>query len=126
MKKQMAKNGKMTLDKLAGMTQRGFAEMNHRFEKIDEHFEKIDERFEKIDERFETVDQRFKGIDSRFDEIDARFQNMDNKIDALHFELKEIKSILPPIFKTMSQFDVEVINLRQRMSRVEKKVGITK
>lgn len=101
----------MTLEKLAQMVQRGFVETATKKE---------------LHALQEEMDQHFQAVDRRFDEIDIRFQAVDNKIDALHFEIKEIKSILPPLFKAMSQFDTEVVSLRQRMSRVEKKVGLSK
>ncbi len=102
---------KMTLEKLARMIQIGFEETAGKKE---------------LQALREEMDERFHGMDKRFDEIDAHFQDVDNKINALHFEIKEIKSILPPLFKAMSQFDVEVVSLRQRMSRIEKKVGLSK
>jgi len=111
MKKQTGKNGKMTLEKLARMVQKGFEETATKKE------------FQALREE---IDQRFQDMDRRFDEIDIHFQGVDNKINALHFEIKEIKSILPPLFKAMSQFDVEVVSLRQRVSRIEKKVGLAK
>jgi len=96
MKKQLAKNGKMTLDKLGRIMEQGFKEVNEKFELVatkKEFQTGLQSLKEEMGQHFERVDQRFKGIDSRFDEIDAHFQNMDNKINALHFEIKEIKSI---------------------------------
>jgi len=102
MKKQTTE--KMTLEKLARMIQIGFEETASKKE--------LQALREEMDERFEQVDQRFQG--------------MDNKIDALYFEIKEINSVLPPLVRAMSHFEGEMLNFRQRLNRVEKKVGLSK
>ena len=57
---------KITLEKLAQMTQNGFNEMK-----------------EKIDKRFEGVDKKFEGVDKRFEVVDKKFEEVNKKIDAL-------------------------------------------
>lgn len=104
MKKQPTKNGKMTLEKLAQMVQRGFEEVNGKFE-------------------FVATKKEIQAIRK---EMDQRFQGVDNKIDALYLEVKEIKSVLPPLVRAMGHFEGEMLNFKQRLLRVEKKVGLSK
>lgn len=81
------KNDKMTLEKLAEMTQKGFGELrgeiNEKFDKVDERFKKVDEKFEKVDERFEKVDERFSQVLDNQDHILKRLDNLesDNTMD---------------------------------------------
>jgi len=70
------KNNKMTIDKLAEITQRGFEglrnelknEMNEKFHRVDEKFKRIDEKFDRVDEKFNQVldnqDQALKRLDN--------------------------------------------------------------
>ncbi len=91
----------MTLDKLARMVERGFEDV------------------------LETMATK-KELQALREEIDERFQGMDNKIDALYFEIKDIKSVLPPLVRAMSHFEGEMLNFQHRLSRIEKKVGLSK
>ena len=75
----MKNKKEITMEDLAGMVQKGFLEINGKFEKIDNRFEKIDNRFEKIDKRFEKLEKGQKEI----------IEKLDKKADS--FELREIK-----------------------------------
>ncbi len=78
------KNKKMTLDKLAEITQKGFeelrGEMNEKFDKVDEKFDKVDEKFERVDERFDQVLDNQDQVLKRLGDLEA-----DNTMDmAVH------------------------------------------
>jgi archaellum component FlaC len=47
---------KMTLEKLATMTQKGFDGMDKRFGKVDERLDKMNERLEKVEKRMARLD----------------------------------------------------------------------
>ncbi len=94
----------ITLEKLAQMIQRGFEEAATKKE--------LQALREDIDQRFEDMEQRFQAVN--------------NNIDALHSEIREIKLALPPLLRTVAQLEVEVTDLRQRISRLERKAGLTK
>ncbi len=85
------KNKKMTLDKLAEITQKGFeelrGEMNEKFDKVDEKFERVDKRFKRVDEKFERVDERFDQVLDNQDQVLKRLGDLeaDNTMDmAVH------------------------------------------
>ncbi len=82
----MKNKKEITMEDLAGMVQKGFLEINGKFEKIDNRFDKIDKRFEKIDNQFEKIDKRFEKLEKGQKEI---IEKLDKKADS--FELREIK-----------------------------------
>jgi len=53
MGKKISKNGKMTLDKLAGIMARSFDEVNNR---VDQGFELANKRLEKIEDKLVQID----------------------------------------------------------------------
>ena len=68
----MKNKKEITMEDLAGMVQKGFLEINGKFEKIDNRFEKIDKRFEKLEKGQKEI-----------------IEKLDKKADS--FELREIK-----------------------------------
>lgn len=62
------KNKKMTLDKLAEITQKGFeelrGEMNEKFDKVDEKFERVDERFDRVLDNQDQVLKRLGDLEA--------------------------------------------------------------
>lgn len=78
------------------MTQRGFLE--------------VGERFEKVDERFDETDKRFDVIDRRFDALIEILRHMQS-------DIKEIKLGVETI-------NLDYFELRTRVERPEKKVGL--
>jgi archaellum component FlaC len=86
---------KITIDKLAGMTKRGF-------DRVDERLDKVDEKLNRVDEKFNRVDERFNNINARLDVIEG--------------DLKEIKE------EMVRSIDFE--DLKSRVELLEKKTGI--
>lgn len=87
---------KITLEKLAEMTQAGFQEMN---------------------KRFEAVDKRFEGVD----ECHRLFADQMNLMQA---DMHHIKITLGPMTRSVIALENDIRVLDLRMKRVEKKVGI--
>ena len=91
------KNNKMTLEKLAEMTQKGFEELRSEF-KSDLKNEigglrgEMDERFKQVDRRFEQVDRRFKQVDEKFDRVDARFNRVLDNQDHILKRLDDLET----------------------------------
>ncbi len=88
-KRKTAKNGTMTLDKLARMMGRGFAGIDKRFETINKRFESVDKQFLGMNDRFDIVDARFavlevdmKEVMVRLDKIEENIANLTNTLDA--------------------------------------------
>lgn len=100
---------KITPDKLGQMCQREFLSLH---QKIEEGFKETVERFEKIDERFERIDERFDIVDKRFDALIEILRTMRD-------DIKEIKSDV----KTVGY---DYLELRTRVERLEKKIGLAK
>jgi|GEM_PF-2751908 len=59
------------------------------------------------------------------EEVNQRFEGISNQIDALHSEFGEIKVVLPPLVRSVAELEAEVMTLRERISRIEKKVGLS-
>ncbi len=65
----------MTLEKLAGITMRAFADAET---KVNTRFDIVDKRFESIDKRFESIDKRFDDFEIR---VNARFDGVERRLD---------------------------------------------
>jgi len=76
---------KMTIDKLAGMTKRGFDRIDERFDRVDERFEKIDERFENVNARLDVIEGDLKEIKEEkvrpidFEDLKSRVELLEKK-----------------------------------------------
>ena len=70
------KQVKMTLDKLALLTQQGFM----------------------------GVDKRFDGVDKRFDGVDKRFDRVENRLDRVENEIREMKENSSELFTKLDKF----------------------
>ena len=90
------KNNKMTLEKLAEITQNGFEELRNEFKGDlkneigglrNELKSEMNKRFERVDEKFERVDERFNQVLDNQDQVLKRLDNLedDNTMDmAVH------------------------------------------
>jgi len=63
-KKEKNKNGKMTLDKLAGMVARGFEKTATK-----EDFAKVTIRLESVEERLDRVEKKLSKVEYRVQEV---------------------------------------------------------
>ncbi|KKS53463.1 MAG: Chromosome partition protein smc [Candidatus Magasanikbacteria bacterium GW2011_GWA2_42_32] len=113
-KATMSKNkkSKMTLDKLAIMTQGGFLEVNKRFDKVEERLGKVE-----VNVAVLSVDMR--EVKSRLDKIEETMSNLTTTLDAFlkrltdHEEefkiLKREVKIMKSILKEKLNVDVDVL-----------------
>lgn len=80
MKKKIIKQPKMTLDKLAQLTQRGFLDIDKRFDGVDKRFNGIDKRFDIVENRLSELEEMFYdlqgAVDSYAKRADTYFQEM--------------------------------------------------
>ena len=97
-----AKPNKITIDDLAGMVQRGFAEMN---------------------ERFTEIDQRFAGINAKIEETAAesrqRDEHLQKQIDSVAGDVSHIKKVVKrlPSQKDFVSLKKRVYVLEQQAKR---------
>ena len=94
----MESNKTMTLDKLAEMSQKEFLAMGKRFDEVDR----------------------------RFDVVDKRFDLIDGKFDALAQILGEIRKDNKEIKEGVTTINFDYAELKTRIERLEKKVGLAK
>src|SRR3989338_4034792 len=97
-KATMSKNkkSKMTLDKLAQMTQGEFLAVGERFDKVDQRFDNVDE-----DARILRRD-----METGFGEVSSGMKTIMGKLDDIQRDV------------------IEIHDLRGRVERLEKKVGL--
>ncbi|MDO8664131.1 MAG: hypothetical protein Q7K44_01055 [Candidatus Liptonbacteria bacterium] len=91
------KSDKMTLDNLAQMSQREFLA--------------VGERFNKVDQRFDKVDEDMKILRS---ETEAGFSSVNEGVKTIMEKLDDIQRDV-----------IEIHDLRGRVERLEKKVGLS-
>lgn len=97
-------SNKITNEQLAAMIQRGFQETASK---------------SYVDERFTHVDERFAGIDERFNILTDSIRIMQD-------DIHDIKISLGPLVRMVATMDTDLQNLTQRVSRLERKVGVGK
>jgi len=95
------KQAKMTLDKLALLTQQGFM----------------------------GVDKRFDGVDKRFDGVDKRFDRVENRLDRVENEIREMKENSSELFTKLDKFialyekqEQEMLLFGAQIRRLEERV----
>lgn len=81
--KKENKNGKMTIDKLARMTQGEFSRMDEKFEA---RFDKVDNRLDKIDATLKTVLDVVLEIPSK-----KVFEHLENKVESIDVRLTSVE-----------------------------------
>lgn len=89
--------GKITIEDLAVMVQRGFSEMN---DKLNGH------------------DKRFDSMDKRFDSMDKRLKIVEDKVSSLTTEFQSFRSETRGNFEKVNS---ELYNVNNRLDRVEKR-----
>lgn len=82
-KTKNGKNGKMTLDKLAGMMARGFDETNAKLDQMDGKFELVNDRLEKIEDKVEQIDFHIFELNSRGMIADKEVKLIKKRVDNL-------------------------------------------
>lgn len=106
--KAMKKKNQMTTEQLARIIQKGFDGIEHRVATKGE----LESFREDVNNRFEDMDNRFEGVGRRLDSIEN--------------EIREIKIVLGPLVRTVAAMEIDLKDLRGRIYRLERKVGIAK
>lgn len=102
--------GKITIDKLAQLVVNEFREMGGR---MDKGFEEVNERFQQVDERINNLKAEtglgFKRVNERLDHVDARLGRVEQDISEIrkHFVYRH-----------------EFEDLMDRVKYLEEKLGI--
>ncbi len=87
----------MTLDKLAGMVARGFAntitreEFNQRFNEVDQRFDKVDQRFDDLERKIDIVDLRVDQVHKILNQGEKDFLGLQRRVQVLEKTGKIIK-----------------------------------
>lgn len=68
---------KMTIDKLAEMTQEGFLNLS---KEMDSKFEAVDSKFEAVDGKFEIMDTRLVAVEKKLEDIEGAVHKESLKI----------------------------------------------
>ena len=72
------KKEKMTLEKLAEMTQRGFKALENGLRKeMNEKFNLVNEKFDRVDEKFDRVDEKFNLVLNSQDQVLKRLEDLE-------------------------------------------------
>jgi len=100
-----------SIDKLAIMVASGFEQMEKRFERIENRLEQVENRLEQVENRLEQVEKRLDVI-----EIDIR---------ELRAEARSIRAELNHVPDDVDATYAPTLNdLLERVSRIEKKIGL--
>lgn len=85
MEKKITKNGKMTLDKLAGMMARGFDEVNEKVEvlgkRMDDGFEIVNDRLGKVETRLGQVEYQVFELKTKESVTDKAIEIVKRRVD---------------------------------------------
>jgi len=95
---------KTTLEQLAQMVQRGFEQTSTK------------EDLKRVREDVRTL---------RVD-MENRFEGVDRRLDAIEMEVKEVRTVLGPLARTVAEMEFDLQDLRSRVERLEKKAGLHK
>ena len=102
---------KMTLEKLALITKKGFDGVDEKFKNIDEKFKNIDKNFKNIDEKFENIDKNFKDIDEKINTLpDKEF--VENAVNNGVAEIR--KSLVVIVKKENKKMDALIEILKKK------------
>lgn len=74
----------------------------------------------------ESTQKEFLAIDKRFDVVEKRFDSIDDKFDSLAEILSEIRKDSKEIKEGVMTINFDYTELKTRIERLEKKVGLAK
>ncbi|HEY4505973.1 MAG TPA: hypothetical protein VJJ24_00765 [Candidatus Paceibacterota bacterium] len=108
-KKKPKKSLETLIEDLARLTKQGFINSDKKLEDL---ARSTKEGFDLIDRNFRAVDKNFKII------VD--------QVELMASDIKDLKRSVNPIVTILGNQDREIRDLDSRLSRVERKVGISK
>lgn len=93
------------------LMRQGFDNMNKRLdERLDDGNKRLDERLDDMNSRFDDINNRFDDVNSRFDNVNSRLDDVNNRLDDHGLRLARIED--------------GYIDIGQRVSRLEGRVGL--
>lgn len=133
MKKQIKKNTdkKITIEDLAGIVQRGFAEQDKKTDKkiedlagmVRRGFDGVNDKFNEVDKRFDLIetkfDRKFIAIENHLDGMGERIVSVEDRLISLEKGQEEIKMKLDNVV-----YRTEFLNLQKRIEVLEKTIGV--
>ena len=63
-------------------------------------------------------------IDSFREEVNIRFDGVDRRLDSVEGEIKDIKTILGPLVRTVASMEFDIRELQTRVNKLEKKISL--
>ena len=109
------KKEKMTLDKLATITTRGFVmihkEMDRRFNGVDKKFGEV---YGEMNRRFDGVGEMFEGLEQKFATKDD-FKVLVDDIGLLRDEVKDNTRAVRSVISLVAEHDKEIDFLKERV-----------
>jgi len=65
-------------------------------------------------------------LESFWEDVNNRFDGVNRRLDSVENEIREIKIVLGPLVRTVAAMEIDLRDLRGRIYRLERKVGISK
>ena len=90
-------NGKVAIDDLAVMIQKGFENVDNRFKAVDDRFKAVDDRFKGIDDKFESIENQLTNLEHGQEDIKLRLTEV-----AHRFELRELAKRVEKLEKQLA------------------------
>ena len=74
-----------TLQRLSGVVQHGFSQVDKRLDQVDKRLDHVELRLDQVDLRLDQVDKRFDRHEIRHTVFDSHFQAINQRIDRFMF-----------------------------------------
>ncbi|MBI5306322.1 hypothetical protein HZB04_01930 [Candidatus Wolfebacteria bacterium] len=91
MAKLKTKKSKMTLDRLALITQQGFLDVDKKFESIDKRFDLVDKRFDKIESEIKEMKESSSELFTRLDKFIALYEKQEQEMLLFGAQLRRLE-----------------------------------
>ena len=73
-----------TLQRLSGVVQHGFSQVDKRLDQVDKRLDRVDKRLDHVELRLDQVDLRLDQVDKRFDRNEIRYTGFDSHFQAIN------------------------------------------
>lgn len=116
----------VTMEDLAGMIQRGFAETARKND-VDKRFDDVDKRFDEVDKRFDRIEFDISYLKSRVEEIGRALNDHSELLEEHSVELKWLHKKIDELtdsrnvthtvtFKEFSELELRVTSLEKKVA----------
>lgn len=125
-KTDSSSRGKVTIDQLALMVERGFNEVCERMDKglkeVDERFDKVEDRLDKVEDRLDAVENKLDRIETRLDSLERRILAIEDILTEHGKDIKEIKNEIKAIKESGSKQWEKFWEIEKRVNILESKI----